>query len=68
MFKLISALLAALFLLLSCTGACAETILWEDETGQLILGDDGELEFIAPDLVETEEEHTNRCLLKADQY
>ena len=56
MFKLISALLAALFLLLSCTGACAETILWEDETGQLILGDDGELEFIAPDLVETEEE------------
>ncbi len=44
----ICALLFALFFLFS--GASAETILWEDENGQLILSDGGELTFIAPGL------------------
>ena len=54
---MVNRILAAILLLLflsSC--ALGETILWEDENGQLILGDGGELEFIAPGLP-PEEEH-----------
>ena len=47
---------AALVLLLFSCAALGETILWEDEYGQLILGDDGGLEFIAPGMTEAEEE------------
>ena len=52
MLKRIYALFLALLLLFSA--ASAETILWEDENGQLILNDGGELAFIAPGLVETD--------------
>ena len=48
----ICALFLALLFLFSA--ASAETILWEDENGQLILNDGGELAFIAPGLIDEE--------------
>ena len=29
-------------------GGLCETILWEDEAGQVVLGDDGNVQFISP--------------------
>lgn len=46
--RIFAAALMLLPLFLLSPAALAETILWEDENGQLILGDDGELEFISP--------------------
>ena len=42
------ALFLCLFWLVPACGLC-ETILWEDEAGQVILGDDGNVQFIFPD-------------------
>lgn len=35
--------------LLMTQTALAETILWEDDSGRVLLGDDGNIEFVAPD-------------------
>ena len=42
------ALFLCLLWLVPVCGLC-ETILWEDEAGQVILGDDGNVQFISPD-------------------
>ena len=42
------ALFLCLFWLVPACGLC-ETILWEDEAGQVVLGDDGNVQFISPD-------------------
>lgn len=42
------ALFLCLLWLVPACGLC-ETILWEDEAGQVILGDDGNVQFISPD-------------------
>ena len=39
------ALFLCLFWLVPACGLC-ETILWEDEAGQVVLGDDGSVQFI----------------------
>ena len=46
--RFISLLLCA-SLALACLPARAETILWEDENGRVILGDDGDIDFVPPD-------------------
>ena len=42
------ALFLCLLWLVPVCGLC-ETILWEDEAGQVVLGDDGNVQFISPD-------------------
>ena len=42
------ALFLCLLWLVPACGLC-ETILWEDEAGQVVLGDDGNVQFISPD-------------------
>ena len=46
--KRLSSLLLAIVLALPCS-ACAETILFEDENGKVILEDDGAISFLPPD-------------------
>ena len=41
------ALLLCLFLLVPACGLC-EKILWEDDAGQVVLGDDGNVQFVSP--------------------
>ena len=38
-----------LLLLCLCPAAFAETILWEDDAGKVMVGDSGEVRFVAPD-------------------
>ena len=50
--KRVIALLACLLAFAAC--ATAETILWEDDNGTVIIGDGGEVRFIDPDGVVTD--------------
>ena len=70
------ALFLCLLWLVPVCGLC-ETILWEDEAGQVILGDDGNVQFISPDgeaadenffvptAVPSAERHRMGCFTKA---
>ncbi|MDO5377529.1 MAG: peptidoglycan-binding protein [Clostridia bacterium] len=60
--KRISLLLLSLFLLFPAV-CPAETILWEDEKGQVLLGDDGEIDFVPV----TQEEPETALFLEAPE-
>ena len=65
--RILAALISLLLLFASC--AAGETILWEDENGQLILDDQGALEFIAPGASDTPApEAAAQADLQADSY
>ena len=44
--KRIVCLLLSLLMIAAAAIAPAETILWEDENGQVILNDDGDIDFV----------------------